>query len=166
MLKSPPSNRDSSGTAITNNSLQTAGISPLCALMHRILTVQCLIQMLNMVSDIFYFVLFYSYLFSWYVCMHVWDLFLFLLSCLNVLNNMDYKVTYFPLFPAPSLVPKLDPSFSTSLLCRPVPSFMQLLPVSIVGCYLHSRNLPSCRLGLVSLTEPTDWFPVGRSYIN
>lgn len=61
---------------------------------------------------------------KWFVM--VMNLFLFLLTCLNVLNKMGYTIAYFPLFPAPNLAPERDPSCTRSSSYRSVSSFLQL----------------------------------------
>lgn len=70
------------------------------------------------------------------------NLFLLLFTCLNVLNNVDYTITYF--LQAPSVVPMWTPSCSTYPSYGLVPLFIQFylyLLLKIGGFSLQSSRI-------------------------
>lgn len=74
----------------------------------------------------------------WISWLWLWNLFLFL-ACLNVLNNMEYTITYFPLLLVPSLVSEWYPSLSTPPLVSPEPSFIQLYLYQLLSVTFAQR---------------------------
>lgn len=68
--------------------------------------------------------------------------FLFLLDCLNLLINMDYTITYFPLFPTPNIVSEQDPSCSVSLV-SPYAKFYTapFVLIPVINCNLGNGEV-------------------------
>lgn len=83
----------------------------------------------------------------------------FIHACLNVLNNRDYTIAYFLLYPAPSLVPKRDPSCSTYPSYRPVSCFIHLCLYRLLDVTFSQGVFSNvdAYADLLSYIEPIGW---------
>lgn len=97
---------------------------------------------------------------SYFAHLKVMNLILFLLAFLNVLNNMDWTITYFLLIPSTEPRTKARSELPNVPLVSPHAKIYTALPVSIV-CSYSDQWVLSLRLYVILLlqAEPTDWVP-------
>lgn len=88
----------------------------------------------------------------------------FILTCVNAPNNIEYTITYLPLFPAHNLAPERDRSCPMSPSDWPVSSVMQLCLYRLLAVTSAVFSHADCTGVCSPSPSRLAGLPVGRCY--